>query len=1003
MHLWQQVVSTACAVALLVCFASTASAQSAIAGNVKDTTGAVLPGVTVEASSPALIERVRSAVTDDQGLYQITSLPPGTYKVSFSLTGFVPVNRENLQLPGDFTATVNVELRVGGIEESVTVSGASPVVDVQSTAKAQVVNRELLDVLPTGKTVQTMAALIPGVITSVQDVGGSGSMNQNFPMAHGMGARETVVMLDGITLKGMEGNGTTQSYSNVQNYEEVVYQTNGAGADVSGGGVRQLIVPRRGGNAFHGNFSGVWSNGSWQSDNVTSDLVARGLQGGNKIDHIYTFEGGQGGRIVRDKLWFFSTARRQSVDEFVAGMFYADGRQGVNDQYVENYGTRLTFQLTQRDQLTVYADRVFKYLGHGDGGSGFDPATATRVWHRSPLYQQSSAKWTSMVSSRLLLDLGFNQYQAQRNSDYQPGVAKPFGSADWYASANRNDTSRGTNMTAAPSGHQIVEPIRNVVAASMAYVTGSHNIKAGVQKGFGYQNFGTVEFNAALRQIYQNGVPTSVMVSNAPVRYNNVLAGDWGVYGQDIWTWKRLTLSYGLRWERFSSYIGQRGEKPEESGTSRFIPTTRVFGPEQMPVYTGFAPRFGAAYDLFGNARTALKFSVNKYHAQLAGGLTEVLNPVRPVAATLAWTDLNRDDIAQGELGCTYLTPGCEINLSQLPVNFGLTPAGCSTIYAPGNIPCGNTQVDPSIKRDYSLNYSVGVQHALLPEVSVSANWYHVDFYNIQTDVYSMTSAFNPITKNILRTAGDYTAAQIVSPLDGSIVTVYNVAREKVSQVRDVIINDPDRKRWNNAFDASISARLSGRATLFGGYSTERSLEIACGDVYTSSDPNRVLYCDMRESNIPWLHQFKAAGSFQAPIGIQISAAFQSIRRPLSTTGTNSAVWQITPTTRYPANCVGPCTPGALVNPGQTVPTMNVPLEAPFSRLLDRTNQLDLNIGKWVTAGRVKLLPALAIFNALNGSAVLSVRSTNYLTSSYLQPATILQPRMFRLGLDMKW
>ena len=203
MNLRQKVVSTACCVALLACFASTARAQSAIAGNVKDATGAVLPGVTVEASSPALIERARSAVTDDQGLYQITNLPPGTYRVSFSLTGFVPVNRENLQLPGDFTATVSVELRVGGIEESVTVSGASPVVDVQSTAKAQVVTRELLDVLPTGKTVQTMAALIPGVITFVQDVGGSGSMNQNFPMAHGMGARETVVMLDGITLKTM--------------------------------------------------------------------------------------------------------------------------------------------------------------------------------------------------------------------------------------------------------------------------------------------------------------------------------------------------------------------------------------------------------------------------------------------------------------------------------------------------------------------------------------------------------------------------------------------------------------------------------------------------------------------------------------------------------------------------------------------------------------------------------------------------------------------------------
>jgi hypothetical protein len=958
--------------------------------------------VIVEATSPALIEKVRSAVTNEQGLYQITNLPPGTYRVSFSLQGFNTFIRDGLEIPGNFTATVNVEMRVGGVEESITVTGAAPVVDVQSTARAQVVNRELLDVLPTGKTVQTAMALVPGVITSAQDVGGSGAMNQNTPMAHGMGARDTVIMLDGIALKGMEANGTTQSYSNVQNYEEVVYQTSGAGADVSGGGVRQLIVPRRGGNEFRGNFSGTWSEGSWQSNNVTPELVQRGLQGGNKIKKLYTFEGAQGGRIIRDKLWFLATARRQGNDELVAGMFYDDGRQGISDQYVENYGARLTWQLSSRDQLTAYADRVFKFLGHGDGGAGYDAGTATRLWHRSPLYQQSSAKWTSTLTSKLLLETGVNQYQAQRNSDYQPAVAKPFGSSAWYAGANRNDTSRGTNTTAAPDGHQIVEPVRNAFATAVSYVSGSHNIKVGVQKAWGFQNFGTTEYNAALRQVYQNGTPTSVIVSNAPVRYNNVLAGDWGLYGQDAWTWKRMTISYGVRWEQFSSYIGQRGEKAEESGVSRFISTNRTFGPERMPRYRNWTPRFGLVYDLFGNAKTAVKFSANKYTAQLAAGLAEVVNPIRPTTSSLAWNDLNRDDIAQGELGCTYLTPGCEINLAQLPVNFGLTPAGCSTIYAPGSIPCGTVQVDPDATRDYTVQYSVGVQHALFPTVSISANWYHLDFYNVSTNMYSLTTGYNPLTRSALVSAVDYTPATIASPLDGSLVTVYNLDAAKVRQVRDVIFNDTDRQRWNNSFDAGVNARI-GRATFFGGFATDRTLEVACGDAFTNSDPNRRNYCDMTESDIPWLTQFKAAGSVQTLYDIQISAAFQSNQRYLSHTATNSTVWQITPTTRYPANCSGPCTPGLLVNPGQTIPTMNVPLEAPFTRTADRVNQLDINIGKWFTAGRVRLLPTFALFNSLNSSAVLTVRSTNFLTSSYLQPASIIQPRTVRIGLDVKW
>lgn len=255
------------------------------------------------------------------------------------------------------------------------------------------------------------------------------------------------------------------------------------------------------------------------------------------------------------------------------------------------------------------------------------------------------------------------------------------------------------------------------------------------------------------------------------------------------------------------------------------------------------------------------------------------------------------------------------------------------------------------------------------------------------------------ITKNILRTAADYTPAQIVSPLDGSNLTVYNVNPAKVRQVQNVIFNDPDRKRWNNAFDVGINARLFGGATVFGGFAAEQTLEIACGSEYVDSDPNRLTYCDMTQSGIPWLAQLKLAGSFQAK-GFLISAAFQSIRRQIGATNTQ---WQITPATRYPANCKGPCTPGALVNPGQTVPTMNVPLEAPYARLADRLNQLDLNVGRSFTLGRLRVMPTFALFNALNSSAVLTYRSANYLTSSYLQPASIVQPRMVRIGTDIRW
>src|SRR4051794_23216790 len=228
----------------------TAVRASGISGTVKDATGAVLPGVTVEAASAALIERVRSVITDDRGAYQLVDLRPGSYTVTFSLPGFSTVKREGIDLPSDFTATVNADLRVGALEETVTVSGASPVVDVQSAGKAQVLNREMLDAIPTGRTAQSYGQLVTGVTMAAPDVGGARSMSQAGAQLHGMAGKETVVTLDGIQLNGMCGDGSTQAYSKAQAYEEMVFQTSGAGADYSPGGMRQNMVPRAGGNDF---------------------------------------------------------------------------------------------------------------------------------------------------------------------------------------------------------------------------------------------------------------------------------------------------------------------------------------------------------------------------------------------------------------------------------------------------------------------------------------------------------------------------------------------------------------------------------------------------------------------------------------------------------------------------------------------------------------------------------------------------------------------------------
>src|SRR5712671_2425522 len=259
---------------------SVAHAQSAIAGVVKDTSGAVLPGVSVEASSDVLIEKSRAVTTDGSGQYKIVDLRPGVYSVTFALSGFQTLKREAVELPTDFTATINAELRVGALEESVTVSAASPVVDVQNASHMQVLNREAMDEIPTGRTIQGLGQLIVGVSLSLPDTAGARGMQQTYMSTHGQSAANNTVLVDGMMVNGLMSDGAVQSYFNDQMNSEVAYQTSGIGAETSAGGVRLNMIPKEGGNRFSGSFGGAMRAGSSRADGRQRHRSHRRLHGG---------------------------------------------------------------------------------------------------------------------------------------------------------------------------------------------------------------------------------------------------------------------------------------------------------------------------------------------------------------------------------------------------------------------------------------------------------------------------------------------------------------------------------------------------------------------------------------------------------------------------------------------------------------------------------------------------------------------------------------------------
>ena len=993
--------------AALFLLPSLAHAQSTFTGSVKDVSGAVLPGVTVEVQSPVLIEKVRTVITDENGAYRVTDLRPGLYTVTFTLTGFATIKRDQLQLPSDFTMTVNAELKIGTLEEVMTVTGSSPIVDVQSTTKSQVLNRETLDAIPTGRTIQAMGQLITGVSLNQPDIGGSKAMQQTYMSAHGAGASQTTVLVDNLLVNGIDVDGAVQSYFNSSMSEEMVYTTSGASADVAGGGVRLNMVPRDGGNSFKGSLFLGYQNESFQSDNLTDDLIARGLKSTDGIGKLFNAEGSLGGPLMKDKLWFFGSARNFVLDTLPANTFYGvDGtatpnsaptpssERGVDPQSIRSVQVRFTWQLSPKNKLAVYNDRLLKNRGSAMT-AGFDPKTAGIVWN-SPIYTTGSVKFSSTISNHIFFESGFSTNYERYNTLYQPGIGKDPFTPEWYNVINKSDSGRGTQWNAGAT-NQGMYPDRFAAMTAVSYVTGSHNVKFGLQDTWGrYRQFRSA--NGDIRAVFLNGVATSATILNTPVNFEDDLKADLGIFAQDSWTMDRLTVNYGARWEYFAS-----GVSAETSGVGRFVPTERNFGPIDMPSWTSIAPRGGVVYDLFGNQKTALKFSMGRYEQAGTTGFSNRYNPLALLTQSVSWIDANGDGIPQGELGCVYQTAGCEINVAgQLPKTFGV--ASLPTF-------------DPDIKRMYNIERTISVQQELMGGMSVSAGWYHRAYHNMwrRTNTGVNMNDFTPFT--------------LYSPIDGSPITYYNISSAKVAQIGTNLVdtNAPDRRDSYNGYEYNFTARFH-HINLFGGGMVERMLSNSCDDNW---NPNLLLYCDQSANNLPFRSQFKIAGSIPMKYGIQVGVSFQSLPGYLfgtssvgALTGVSgpsgapaaaqlaapagaSSVWLITSATRYDANspCVaqGHCTVGQQVDPGITQASLSVPLVAPMTEYGDRINQLDINFTKSIRYKSLNIQPKLDIFNALNVSPVTAVLGLNYGTVAYKQPSVVLNPRTIQIGANIRF
>jgi hypothetical protein len=1035
----------------LACLAlpATARAQSAFAGVVKDATGAVLPGVTVEASSPALIEKVRSVTTDASGLYKIDNLRPGTYTLTFNLPGFSVVKRDGVELPSNFTSTINAELKVGAMEETVTVSGESPVVDVQSNSKAQVMSRDVLDAVPTAHTIQGVGQLVVGVTLTAPDVGGSQAMQQTYFTVHGLGAAQTSLMVDGMIINGLQGDGAIQTYTNDAGNQEMVYQTGGGTVDSPTGGVKINMIPREGGNRFSGSLFQGYETSKMQGNNLTADLAANGVKTVDKIGTYNDTNATFGGPVMKDKLWYFGSVRFFIVNKPIANTYVSDGTaagivncanalagrggtlcpQGTDPQHQYSGLARLTWQISPRNKLSGYYDRIHKARGAAMN-PGDDQTTSSVVWN-SPLYTTNMIKYTSTVTSKFLLEGGFSSNLERYNNLYQPGIEQPYGSAAWFANAHHVVDVTGSTNTAAAAEYGSY-PDRYNLQGSGSYITGTQAIKVGLQDSWGPYNQ-SLRANADLYQNYTTSattglpVPSTVtLLATSPLTvWQDRLNANLGIYGQDVITLHRATITVGGRYEYISEQVtGQAAQQ----GRFANIP---AFGDLQMPIWKNFSPRTSVVYDLFGNGKTAVRAGFNRFGVAATTTLASLYDPANAVliSASAPWTDKNGDGIAEGSNRCNFATdPTCEINFAGVPANFGTI-----SLASP----------DPGLSRPYVNQYNVGVTHELMRGVSVSGEWFHNDAINS----WERNNILRPGTySNGAVTNASYKAVTVFSPIDGKAITMYDTVSAAVgAAVQNVDTNDPNVKQSYNAMEFNFNARLPHGARLFGGLATDRTIANTCAGAATN--PNFLLtiggvnYCDQTNSGIPWRTQFKLAGTFPLPwYGINVAASLQALPGYILGTSALTAggagapnftaysglasTWTVTGTTTYavcPGNSAAQgCVVGARVVPSGVINSgsFTVPLDAPGTLLTPRVNQLDLSFSKRLTFGQVKIDPKIDLFNVLNSDDYFSVRSTAFspttnaaLTTpltrgsagTYMQPGSILQGRIIRLGAVIGW
>jgi hypothetical protein len=1017
-----------------------AYAQASITGVVKDPSDAVLPGVTVEASSPVLIEKVRSAVTDASGQYRIVDLQAGTYTVSFTLTGFSTVKRDGIELTGTFTATVNAELKVGTVQETITVSGETPIVDVQSATRQATISGDVVAAIPSSRAYAAIFSLMPAVTMGA----GAALDVQVMPglaVFGGAGGRGTEgrVQLDGLnTGAPLSGGGTSGYVPDLGSAQEVSFTTSGGLGEAEVGGPVMNIVPRTGGNTTKGTGYVAGVSGAMVGSNYTQGLKDRGLSKPGDLLKLWDFSGSVGGPIKKDRVWYFFNTREEGSYRSVPGM-YANLNAGVVGKYTyvadlsrpavtagswRIANLRLTIQPSTRNKFNLFWDEQHpcqgatwsaaeegcrqqtpgQIIGGAPGQAGtFGTATATSSPETSSyagrgptshVFQRvQQATWSSPLTSKLLLEGAVGGSFSRYGGQEVPGnQTRDIPRMVEQCRAGCADNGGIQGLTYGSQNWVSNQGLQSTWRGSASYVTGAQSMKLGYMGAFHVANASYFSNNTHLIYRMNDGVPDQITLDLNPYSLQGRTRYE-AAYAQEQWTVGRLTLQGALRYEHAWSYFPE-----QQVGPVKFLPAPVVF-PEQPGVvgYDDITPRMGAAYDLFGNGKTSLKLNVGKYleaatnhntysasnpTARMVGSSSQL---TAPPPVTRAWTDANGNFVPD----CDLLNP-----LAQDLRASGGDFCGALSNQNFGK-PIFTNTYDPAILQGWGVRPSdwqvgVSVQQQLLPRISVEAGYF-------RRTLTHFSGTNDTVNHNLLTTAASYDSFSVTAPPDprlpgggGYVVPgLYDITPTLFGKFNNLTTwgsNYGAEYSHYNGLLVNLSARTHGGVTFQGGINSGKTVTDTCA--VRASIPELALtnpYCHVDSG---FVTRVTGLGSYVVPkVDLLVSGTFRSDQG--ATLAANYTV-----TSAVVAQSLGRPLAG-------NAPNVTVNLIAPGALYGDRVNEVDFRIAKIVRFARTRTNVGLDIYNVLNANPILTYNPAFIPNGNWLVPTSVLQSRFVKFSASI--